>query len=277
MDNSSQLWFRKQGHTDIAVGEAFESEKLGNISKYGMRGIIEADWIVMRQIWGWTKLSLKKQGLTGDKLISETARLTEEIVDKSQPTFEIETRPELAQSGAVGRLATMFMSGRNKTMQLYFRNLLDYEQSGKKLKDKSNLAYATAVIGIAIPLMHALLDELRRTALRKRKEELTVNDIMFGIMKKNIENFYGGQIPSYVVDKIRGKWGYEPNNPLNNVLTKGSNSIAQLIRAKDLEEILKGTDNVLKSSDILFTGLGYSGMREMMDIVLSKEKKRRRK
>jgi hypothetical protein len=128
---SPLLWMRitGRGHgilTPDVVGDLLQ-ETLGR------RGILERaslgpihwmDTQVILRVWETAKSEMSKEGLQGDELMQRTADRALDIVDRTQPTWDVRTMSLLSRAGRRNpafKLLSMFSSQRAKNFNMVFK------------------------------------------------------------------------------------------------------------------------------------------------------------
>jgi hypothetical protein len=133
---SALLEFYNATHRDYG-GSASEMVDRGSMSL-----IKEGDAYVIASIWGAAKLEGADKGLTGDELIAYAKNRAVDIVDQTQPTWDVLTISQLqisARHKALLKLLVMFSSQRNKNFNMVVREVSDYSASEKTLADQRRL------------------------------------------------------------------------------------------------------------------------------------------
>jgi hypothetical protein len=114
-EHSSLMWSRGKGHLDIAFGESAEAKRLSK----NMAMIRGMDHKAISMIWNAAESWVRED--TGSLDMKEVARRVDDVVRRTQPTFETIDRPELARNPNL-RVASMFSSVINKNHALKFMN-----------------------------------------------------------------------------------------------------------------------------------------------------------
>ena len=112
-EHSSLLWSRGKGHLDIAFGESAEAKKLSK----NMAMIRGMDHLAISKIWRAAESWVRED--TGGADPKEIAKRVDDIVRRTQPTFETIDRPEMARNPNF-RAFSMFSSVINKNHALKF-------------------------------------------------------------------------------------------------------------------------------------------------------------
>lgn len=191
-EHSPILFERFKGQINRELGETFydstsnddiiEIPKSSKLSQYFgkgegnikvsknrfMEGIKAFDTATVKAIWQAAELeATDKYGLDqsdGVKFYEHVARRTEEIVNKTQPTFDMNNRSSLASNSApFARFLTMFSSARSKMAMLIMEGTVDYinnptkENQIKFIKRLGNILVLNAAAITAIDLLKQAL------------------------------------------------------------------------------------------------------------------------
>jgi hypothetical protein len=207
---SALMWNRitGSGHRIITPGSSLSSiadfwgRKENLISRTAMGLIQKADTQVMYRIWRAAKLEAQARGLSGDALMRETARRSQEIVDRTQPTWDVLTISQLQRYGrkhAWAKLAMMFSSQRNKNFNMAMRALDDYAASNNKQRD-----FLPMVRKVLVPtLINAFLLYMIKFGwdrLKGKKEDQPVLGGALGVANRMAGNWLiGGDMASALI------------------------------------------------------------------------------
>ena len=127
----------------------FYFPKKKSLSSLLMLPITASDAGVIHVLWRAARAKMIDQGFTGDDLMRETAKLTEIIVERTQPTWDLLTISQLAEEGKYNAylkiLATMFSSQRNKNFNMVVRGWARWQQSEKTVADFNQLAKSLVI------------------------------------------------------------------------------------------------------------------------------------
>jgi len=111
--------------------------------------IHKSDKGVIGGIWRGYKAMLKSQGLTGNKLDEAASRLTEQNVNRTQPTWDTLTMSQLAlatkDNPVLKIFGLMFSSQRSKNMQIVVRGTIRYKRGPPTKEAKVELVKAWAI------------------------------------------------------------------------------------------------------------------------------------
>lgn len=153
-EHSSLLWSRGKGHLDIAFGESAEAKRMAK----KMTPIRAMDHLAISKIWtaaeSWVKDDL------GRIDYAEVAKRVDDVVRRTQPTFESIDRPELARNPNL-RVISMFSSVINKNHALKFKNdieALEKIKQGKwDNKSKAEWMRKSMINRIMTPTVYAAI------------------------------------------------------------------------------------------------------------------------
>ena len=131
-----------------------------------MQGILEADLIVIRAIWGAAKMEGRDKGLSGQELMDYTKKKAEFVINYSQPTWDTLTSSEqinyARQNQAVALVFGLFYSSqRDKNFNMNFDAALTARQEVREGKDPRaayskfayNVAHTSFVSGFSVALI----------------------------------------------------------------------------------------------------------------------------
>lgn len=140
---SPKLSYRSKGAISTSMGELLSQGAEGDIAlrikikgkevkiskNRLMIGLIMMDTITIRSIWNAVKLEAVDKGFVenSQEFFEYVAYRTEEIVDNTQPTFDLINRAELGQmQHPFARTITMFSSATSKLGMIVIEKLSDY-------------------------------------------------------------------------------------------------------------------------------------------------------
>ena len=160
-DNSAFLWSRSQGRYSIAYGETVRKNTAVDKALFTIK---EGDRQSVGRIWNacraWVKDERPDLEVNGKQFYAEVANRANMVVRRTQPTFELIDRPELARSDNQIAIAfSMFSSQRNKNSGLIYENEVGFR---KKLlrgeataKDFAEFVDRVLVLNFMSPLLVA--------------------------------------------------------------------------------------------------------------------------
>jgi len=142
-----------------------------------MGGISRFDYEAVGRIWSAAEKEISDTtSLTkgSDEFYNKVARRAEEVTRKTQPTFEMKDRSEIARSKQFFvKFATKFSSARNKIYMTYRRVVEKYNRSNKTVTDKATLLKNMTLISVVSAGLITALDKARdmlRGNKRKKKD-----------------------------------------------------------------------------------------------------------
>jgi hypothetical protein len=169
-EKAPSLWARYRGRVGIMIGDKALSEK----QQRGLGGMKKMDARVIGSVYRamQAKVSDTRPGLKGDAYDRAVEGEVITVIQKSQPSFEDVSRPELARStDPIARMAMVFSSQRNKNLYLGTKSLAGVMQkyadgtlSPKDVKESmrviKQLAIANAVFAAINTGMQQLTEEI---------------------------------------------------------------------------------------------------------------------
>ena len=254
---SPQMRRRIEGLISKDVGEVGEVGEAGRfwgapsaLSDKIMKPISQFDYMAISTIWEMAKKEAQATtDLTGDALMRHVAKRAEQVVRRTQPTFEMKDRSEIGRTkNWFVKLGTKFSSQRNKNYIIATRATERYNRSERAPKDKLKLIKDITILGVIAPLMIHAVNRLRDYAMgrigwEEEKKETSkmmreFKEALKGWLITNVGNVYFvGNIFNSIMSKIdRGlDRGYDVMDPL----TTGMNDIATAIA-----EVVIGIDQL---------------------------------
>ncbi len=145
------------GHQILTPGtggpaaQEFYGKKEGMAERLGMGGIHHADSLVMYAIWEGVKVELEREGWKGEALLKRAAERWVEVVDRTQPTWDLLTiagiQREARRKPWMKLLipGLMFSSQRGKNTNITFRAVQEYRHSQRTAADFSRMVYKVAL------------------------------------------------------------------------------------------------------------------------------------
>ena len=231
---------RSEGHVTREMGEvanvgAVRSfwTKQKSLSQNMMNGIRNFDMQVVGRIWRAAELEVedKHKGLSKEakhKMVNERAM---EIVRKTQPTFSVEDRSEIGRiKTPLIKLATKYMSQRNKIYMMIRRAIKEYNRSAGTDADKAKLIFKLIMVTFVGSSLIWMANKLRDFAYGRETKNWGA-DFGLSTIENNLSTVYGvGTLFSSLRSKIeRGQFaGYDISNILFSTLDSGIDSMASL-------------------------------------------------
>lgn len=282
---SPKLRFRLEGGVTRETGEVMMDQSRGSdkvmmpwkdkngdpvyISKSrAMEGIKQFDLITMKAIWNAVKMEtseiypdLKEEN---SDYWDHVAIRTEEIVTKTQSSFEPINRTELSRmKGAFPRLLTMFGSSTSLLGQLMVDGTISYinnptpENRKKLFKRYVNLAFTTSLVMSTIDIMkHALthgFDDDDDIA------EMYMADSLMGAFG----NFYGfSQLSRMIITRMDSQpWMASLQHPIEAMGTQFAQGLYNILRGYKLDqhgnfEEFTIDDGIMDIGKTIFQGAG---------------------
>lgn len=125
----------------------------GAIKAASMWPIHMMDSLTIGSLWRAAKAEQAAEGHTGDELMQRTAARTEELVDLTQPTWDVMTSAGLVLQGRQNpliKLGVMFASQKSKCMQMAIGAYHDYRRTGNKARFVQGVLTPTIVNAIIL-------------------------------------------------------------------------------------------------------------------------------
>ncbi len=222
-----------------SVGPSLESAFTGKEpgwAEFALAPIHGMDTIVITNLWQAAKAEAKDKGFTGNDLLRETARRTEQIVDRTQPTWDVLTTSSLARDARynpAARLATLYSSQRNKNLNVAVAAIDEWNVDPNKTPRKT----AQMLKNVAIPLVGSSIGvELIRRGFKRRKlnrdDVEEARDIGWAVLKRVLSNWLvAGDIAALGVEiarvRLEEKPGFRKLELEENLIFSAINQTAQ--------------------------------------------------
>lgn len=144
------------------------------------------------------------QGLEGNALAKFVARKTEEVVRRTQPTWDATTVSTLAREAKANplkHLAVMFSSQRNKNLNILFRAWNDFRHSEQTPVEYAKLVRAVMVVTTQNAIIYGILHGTLRLVGGKPREW---EDHILGVLSRVFGNWLiaGDHVTDYVVKGV---------------------------------------------------------------------------
>ncbi|TSA58074.1 hypothetical protein D4R42_00400, partial [bacterium] len=240
--SSPQLRERMTGKISRELGELADAGAVRNfflnespLSGWLIKGIEFTDKKTVGYVWNAVKMEVadKYPDLKGDELTSKITERAEEVIRKTQPTYLIKDRSQAARRQTfIARVATRFQTQLNKNYNAGRRAVLEYDISGKTIKDKSNLLKTLAIITVINGIAVTVINNLKKKLYRKKAKEPIVNAVDF--IGNSFSSVYGvGNLFYAISSEVeRGSYGsFNPEDPLYAFGNSVADVIGETIRA----------------------------------------------
>lgn len=249
-----------------------------------MDGIRFFDLQTIGRVWNATKFEVAERfpNLKGNEYMAKVKERAEEVIRKTQPTFNIKDRSEIGRDRSVFiRLLTKYTSQRNKNYIQLRRAWNKYETGRGTVKDKAKLIKRIATVVIANAIAIEGINEMRNLAYKRKTSPLTFALNTIGTAMGNM--YFVGDVFKSIASKYeRGMFGYDLNNPLSSAVQDVINAIAETSRGIDQivteeryksskkKDELKWKTTMLRALDKaltgvgMFTGVPYRTLRSMI-------------
>jgi len=285
-DWSAMGWARitGSGHNIVTPGSGISglAEKLGpggwgeRLREWGMGLIHGADTQVMYRLWTASKLWAEEQGFEGDELMRQTARKFQQIVDRTQPTWDMGTLnlfQRWARKTPAARLipGVMFGSQRNKITQMVIKELSDWAATGWSLQAApraiSRMALPTLINALGLAFIKGLWDRLLKGPAKDPEEQdIWIASIGYNVLQRVFGSFMvAGDILNIAVEAVKqARAGRPPHfeNRADNMisaLVADSASVmyhmARMIQQEDPEKFERARDEAMRNASRLVAPL----------------------
>lgn len=218
---------RVEGNISFELGEIGKIAQIrkifGNykdIPQLLTQGLVKADRQIIAKTWNAVKMMLKEknQSLTGEELLKETARKTEEIIRHTNSASTLYDRSAIGRSkSSWTRALTMFTSQTNVMFNSVVRAVMEYNQSEKTAKDFAKVSKKLVTTLVIANLVEQAIDRLRGKITGKGDDEEDDKwnipmDIVEGILN---QVYFAGKIFSAYRSNVKyGKYfGYDMMTP----------------------------------------------------------------
>lgn len=251
-----------------------------------MTPIHEADTMVIERIWEAAKLEGEDKGLSGDALMEYAARRAEEVVNRSQPTWDMLTISSLARDARKKprlKLMVMFSSQRSKNTNMAVRAVSEFRHG-----DRTPADYAKFAKNLAIPTIvnAVLIHGLRTLFFGGGDDDEGIGEFVMGTLEKLFGNWLvvGDGVAVAVTAFERGYAGANPiygsDYPDNVLASAADDAIGACWEAgsalgkeardeRDKNGDKKSFKSAMKAADKTFSligvarGIPYQGVRMM--------------
>jgi len=202
-----------------------------------MGGIGQFDYESVGRIWTAVEKEAKdinknlKPG--SDEFFQHVAKRTEEIVRKTQPTFQPKDRSEIARNRQMFiRFLTKFSSQRNKNYIIIRRALEKYNRSDNNISDKANLFRDITLVGLISSALVVGVDKLRDLLLGRKERNGAPSDIVkvIGVAIGNVyfaSNIFGSAISGFDVQDPVSQTFNETSELARNIFDASSQFLTQ--------------------------------------------------
>jgi len=255
IDNNPDLWSRSRSSAHSIISPLFAGQEEGAKHYWGpkaeskldklLKPIHGMDWIVMRRIWLAAKAEGSDMGLSGQKLIDHTAKRSTEIIDATQPTWDVSTISALALEGRknlfVKQLVTMFTSQTSKNLQMMVRAVSTYQHGEKTGKDALRMIKNVAIPSILQSIMIQLIYDVTKWGMnlfrKERRPEgakfaLAVFERLFGnwMIARDLIGLSSRATQAALAGKPRG-FVYERKSPIASVTEDATDVAYNIVTA----------------------------------------------
>ena len=227
------------------------------ISKNAMMSGIKAfDIATVSSIWKAVQFEAKEVlGLSeadGDAFYEHVAKRTEEIVKKTQPTFDTNNRSALASDkSSIARFLTMFGSARSKLAMLMIEGAVDLmnnpttENKNKFVKRSVNIMVLSAMAVVAVDILKTLT-----LGSGFDDPEEVAEFAGWKMLSTSLGNFYGlSQIVDTVISNLDDEpWRRNIQDPMSALAQDVSAVIYNTFKGDFDKSALKAIEATFKSS-----------------------------
>ncbi len=291
---SPKLAARTEGMVNRESGETFMGTEAGTdrvrvplpggkeiyiSKKRAMEGIRVFDTVTMGAIWNAVKEETKDKHPdikeNTDEFFQHVAGRTEEIFDKTQPTYDIMNRSQLSlHTGPLARMLTMFGSARDKIANQFLRKVVKYASNPTKENRKAMLAMMNNVFvmtGLSLAAIDILSGLLRGTVSwdDEEKKKRTVSSAFTDQMITNaFGNFWGlGELARAISSRVDdAPWKSDMEHPFQSLVGTTADAMAALVKG-DFDQAFFKTGKVLVNA----SGVPYSPIQYTKDFYSSFE------
>jgi len=205
----------------MTTGEKDLQQKIG-------KGIQTFDMQAIGRIWEGAEAKVKseKPDLTGDKFYHEVAKVAEQVVSRTQPTYFIESRSDIGMIKTIWvRELTAFSSQTNKIFGMVSRASTKYANSNKTAADKAE--YMTVIYAVLINAALVTGIDEGRKAWRRQEHSVLTTFIQntFGVIY-GVPTFLGA-----IISKLkRGTYaGFRVSTPSIQTLDNAVNGAVETV------------------------------------------------
>lgn len=218
-----------------------------------MDGIKAFDTATIMSIWKAVQLEATEQyGLTeadGDVYWKHVASRTEEIVNKTQPTFDMNNRSSLAADrNPALRMLTMFSSARSKMAMLLVEGAVDYMNNPTQ-ENKMKLIKRYINIGVLSAVTLTGIDFLKEAIMRGFDDD----DEMYSfaatkMISANTGNFFGiGTMTDYIMSKLDNEpWSRDIQHPVFAMMEDVGDVVVETAKGDFDDAAVKAIESTFK-------------------------------
>ncbi len=295
-------WLRERfqgGRVTQELGEVGQSSNVmsfftdkSTIDQKILRGILEGDYQSIGRIWNSVDAQVSAETeLVGDEKMQEVARKTEEVVRRTQPTFDTKDRSQIARTKQLfWKLATKYTSQRNKNYNIAMRAVQAWNRSGKTGTDFAKAASTVALVAVFNSMAMVAIDSARNALYGRGADERKKKaHWIWGALGKTLTNMFGNVVG---VDKVaqlvgsfieRGERAYGITDPLTSNIEDLGKGIGGLVtgiyqlstgeeikmgerkgKKKGTATLLRGLDRVASSTLTMFKGIPYRTLKGLL-------------
>lgn len=249
----------RQAQDDL-IEIPFKKDKDGKPLKISksrlMMGITMMDTLTIMRLYSAVKLETKDRmseplfaQMTEQQIEEHNINRLQQIVDKTQPTFDQTNRTGLAKSSnPIVRVLTMFSSATQKISEQLIDGMIDYNMNPttENLKKMGIRIFHTAV---TTSIMLTTIDILWGLAKGNWDDDdfATIpSTYAWGTLKSSFGAIHGiGTILNVVISQLDDKpWSQDIQDPVISIMQEGSEAIANLFKGNFLKA-LKGSSNAV--------------------------------
>lgn len=175
------------------------------------------------------------QSMTDTQIEQHNVNRLQDIVDKTQPTFDQTNRTKLSQSSnPIMRGLTMFSSATQKMSMLLLEGTIDYANNPTK-ENKMKLFKRVLNVGLTTSIMLTTIDLMRHALLNGWTED--DDDELFekyalSSLKSTVGSFQGIGTPlNIIISQLDSNpWYQTAQDPFQHVIQEGSEAVANLAK-----------------------------------------------
>lgn len=298
VDNSVIIRHRAEGnisqelgeHASVGMTRSFWTGKHA-VSQKLLAAMKYLDMQAISRIWSAVKYETTElhPELSGNQFMRHVARRAEEIINITQPTYDVKERSGFTkEKTAFSRLMTKFSTQRNKNYNMMVRQVLKYQYGNKGSKAKLKFAKSLFVLTVVNALAMSMVDDMRDFLSGKKTLDQLRMARFTSYLETMLSNVYFvSDIARSIFSHIdRGIWrGYDTKNIIQSWAEGGIDGVAQIVKgAQQLESgekyksgdrrgEKKWSDSMTKGADNLaelvlhYKGLPYANAKRLLEMV----------
>lgn len=296
-------WLRERfqgGRITQEVGEIGQSSRVmsfftdkSTLDQKVLSGILRGDYESIGRIWTAidAEITNERPELAGDAKQEAVARRTEEVVRRTQPTFDVKDRSQLARSKQLfWKLSTKYTSQRNKNYNIVMRTIQRWNRSEKTPHDLAQATSAIALVTVFNSLFMIGVNAARswlygRGDDDRKKKAHWLWRLLGQTLTTTLGNVYGVDKVAQVVASFveRGEQAYGISDPLTSNIEDFGKGIGGLIKGiyelagqervsagerkgklRGTKTLMRGLDRVASSMLTLIKGLPYRTLKGLL-------------